>query len=424
MNGHGPAAPGSTGPARPHPSHPHPPHPHPHPHPHPSHPDGPAPDRRAPDAPASDAPALDVSAADVPAPDALPVDGPAPDGPGFASDVPASDVPAPDGRGLPDLPDLPALPALSRGTGLPGGAGLRGGGAPDLPGAAGAVVDGAGSGVPLGPPLHVAGLEGPWEEVHDQLADRGHVLVHTTWGQWLAAALLDPGLRDLLGRDWPRYRQTAAPAGRLRFAASRMVLKHTAAAALHLPADALDLAYRPGGRPQLRGLAGVEVSLAHTDELIVVAVSRTGPIGVDAEPVTRRPSFDLLHPYVCTPAEAAGLAALPEDDRTARLLHLWTLKEAYTKALGHGMRRRFAAFGFSRDEQGRTVLAGEPAGVPRWILATHLVHDRYLVSVAHRPLRPVETASRPAAHPLEETRLPPAATLGWQLPGSSGAQPT
>ncbi|WP_329326301.1 4'-phosphopantetheinyl transferase family protein [Streptomyces sp. NBC_01689] len=378
--------------------------------------------------------------------------------------APGGPGPAPGRPGPPRLPELPRLPAGfgppdEDGPGLPGPRGRR----MEVPDGAGAV---AGSGgVLLGPPLHVAGPEGPWEEVHDQLTDRGQVLVHTTWGQWLAAALLDPGLRGLLGRDWPRYRQTAAPAGRLRFAASRMVLKHTAAAALQLPADALDLAYRPGGRPHLRGLAGTEVSLAHTDELIVVAVSRSGPIGVDAEPLTRRPSFDLLHPYVCTPAEAAELAALPEDERTVRLLHLWTLKEAYTKALGHGMRRRFAAFGFSRDAQGRTVLAGEPAtpepvddpgparpgparpgpdgpgpegaasegaasegagpaGTARWILATHLVHDRYLVSAAHRPSHPVETASRPAPHPLEGTRLPPAATLGWRLPGSSGAQPT
>jgi 4'-phosphopantetheinyl transferase len=272
--------------------------------------------------------------------------------------------------------------------------------------------------------LHVAGPDGPWEQVHDQLAGQGHALVHTTWGQWLTAALLDPGLRSLLGRDWPRYRQTAAPAGRLRFAVSRMVLKHTAAAALQVPADALDLAYRPGGRPHLRGLAEAEVSLAHTDELIVVGISRSGPIGVDAEPVTRRPSFELLHPYVCTPDEAAELAALGEDERALRLLHLWTLKEAYTKALGHGMRRRFSAVGFRRDEQGRTVLAGEPDGVARWILATHLVHGRYLVSSARRPPEEIESASRPAPHPLEETGLPPAATLGWQLPGSSGAQPT
>lgn len=375
--------------------------------------------------------------------------------------APGGPGPAPGRPGPPRLPELPRLPAgfgppgQDDGPGPPGLQGRR----TEVPDGAGAVTGGAvagSGGVLLGPPLHVAGPEGPWEEVHEQLTGRGQVLVHTTWGQWLAAALLDPGLRGLLGRDWPRYRQTAAPAGRLRFAASRMVLKHTAAAALQLPADALDLAYRPGGRPHLRGLAGTEVSLAHTDELIVVAVSRSGPIGVDAEPLTRRPSFDLLHPYVCTPAEAAELAALPEDERTVRLLHLWTLKEAYTKALGHGMRRRFAAFGFSRDAQGRTVLAGEPAtpgpadggpgpdgpgpegagsegagsegagpaGAARWILATHLVHDRYLVSAAHRPSHPVETASRPAPHPLEGTRLPPAATLGWRLPGSSGAQPT
>ncbi|MFJ5273917.1 4'-phosphopantetheinyl transferase superfamily protein [Streptomyces sp. NPDC088358] len=372
VNGLGPAAPGGTGPARPHPSS----------RPHPSHPDIPAPD---------------IPAPDIPAPDI-----PAPDGPGTGGPEQAEPAQLPEPAEPAELPELGDLVGRMG----PGGG------------------QGRGSGGLLGPPLHVAGPEGPWEEVHDQLTGRGHVLVHTTWGQWLAAALLDPGLRGLLGRDWPRYRQTAAPAGRLRFAASRMVLKHTAAAALQLPADALDLAYRPGGRPHLRGLAGTEVSLAHTDELIVVAVSRTGPIGVDAEPVTRRPSFELLHPYVCTPAEAAELAALPEDDRTARLLHLWTLKEAYTKALGHGMRRRFAAFGFSRDEQGRTVLADEPAGAPRWILATHLVHDRYLVSAAHHPLLPVETPSRPAPHPLEETGLPPAATLGWPLPGSSGAQPT
>lgn len=239
----------------------------------------------------------------------------------------------------------------------------------------------------VGAPLHVPGPDGPWDEVGDRLEDDGLVVVRTTWGQWLTAALLDPGLRPLLGNDWPRYRQTPAAAGRLRFAVSRSVMKHTAATALGVPAHTLDLGYSPGGRPLLRGLGGeVELSLAHTDELIVVAVSRTGPIGVDAEPADRAVSVDLLRDHVCTAREGAELAALPEEERRARLLRLWTLKEAYTKALGHGLRRRFSGFGFGRDGRGRPVLEeGQDGagGAGEWEFATHLVEERYLVSSAH-----------------------------------------
>ncbi|MET7702343.1 4'-phosphopantetheinyl transferase superfamily protein [Streptomyces sp. NPDC005485] len=215
--------------------------------------------------------------------------------------------------------------------------------------------------------------------------DTGRVVVHTTWGEWLTAVLADPGLRPLLGRDWPRYRQQAAAEGRYRFAVSRMVVKYAAAAVLQVDAAGLDLGYKPGGRPFLRGLgAGVDVSLAHTGDLIVVGVSRSGPIGVDAEPADRRPSVELMGAHVCTAAEAAELAALGEEERALRFLQLWTLKEAYTKALGHGMRRRFSAFGFTRDAGGRIVLDSDDPGAAAWSLATHLVQGRYLLSTAHR----------------------------------------
>ncbi|WP_189314812.1 4'-phosphopantetheinyl transferase family protein [Streptomyces brasiliensis] len=260
------------------------------------------------------------------------------------------------------------------------------------------------AGAPLPPPRHVAGPEGPWEEAAGDLEDSGVAVVHTTWGEWLTATLLDPGLRALLGHDWPRYRQTRAAAGRLRFAVSRAVVKHAAGAVLEMPADTLDLAYRPGGQPRLRGLGDqLGVSLAHTDDLIVVGLSRTGPIGVDTEPVGRPAPLELLGEYVCTPQETAALAALPEAERTLRLLELWTLKEAYTKALGQGMRRRFAAFGFCRDTEGRIALAGPQADGPAWAFDTHVVLGRYLVSTAHRPPHTARTAPAPAARPGSPT---------------------
>ncbi|MFG2091966.1 4'-phosphopantetheinyl transferase family protein [Streptomyces sp. NPDC048612] len=135
--------------------------------------------------------------------------------------------------------------------------------------------------------------------------------------------------------------------------------------------------------PEQRGF-GEEphLSLVHTEELIVAA-GRCGPIGVDTESVTRQVSYDLLRMQVCTPEEAEVLDALPEAERTARFLRLWTLKEAYTKALGQGMRRSFSAVGFCWDFGGRPALAKNSASARARSFATNLVQDRYLVSEAH-----------------------------------------
>ncbi|MFE9427053.1 4'-phosphopantetheinyl transferase family protein [Kitasatospora sp. NPDC006697] len=253
-----------------------------------------------------------------------------------------------------------------------------------------------------GRPLHVAAPLWPWEPVCERVAETGRVVVYTTWGEWLSAVLLTPELRRLLGPDWPRYRQNPAQEGKLRFAVSRLVMKFTAAAALQVRPEDLDLAYQPGGRPQLRGLgAELELSLSHSDELIVVGVSRTGPIGVDTEPVDRRISFELLREHTCTPEEARVLAELPEDERAAWLLRLWTLKEAYTKALGHGLRRRFGAFGFRRAG-GAVELAEDSPFAHEWEFATHVVQGRYLVTEAHRRTGGVRGAFGAVSAPQEQ----------------------
>ncbi|WP_409351145.1 4'-phosphopantetheinyl transferase family protein, partial [Streptomyces sampsonii] len=136
-------------------------------------------------------------------------------------------------------------------------------------------------------PLHMPGSAPgrPWEAVRARL-EEGHVVVTATWGEWLSAALTPPRCAPA-GRDWQRYRRTENAVARYRFVTSRMLVKHTAAAVLDSDPAALELAYRIGGRPFLRGFDQLDVSLSHTGDLLVVAVSRTGRIGVDAEPVDR-----------------------------------------------------------------------------------------------------------------------------------------
>ncbi|MEV6583979.1 4'-phosphopantetheinyl transferase superfamily protein [Streptomyces sp. NPDC051582] len=252
-------------------------------------------------------------------------------------------------------------------------------------------------------PVHVTGPAGPWDAVREGMARRGNASVHTTWGEWLTAALAEPALRPLLGRDWQRYRHTTDPTIRFRFVASRLAVRYTAAAALGTDPAKLDLSYKPGGRPYLRGLDQIDLSLTHTDELIAVGISRNGRIGIDTEPADRRLAFSLLQNQVCTEAERAELAALPEAEQTAGMLRLWTLKEAYTKALGQGLRMGFSEFGFATGASGTLtgtpaasatsgtghtpgtgLLApdGSPAAHGEWAFGTYPVLGRYLVSIA------------------------------------------
>ncbi|MFD7868563.1 4'-phosphopantetheinyl transferase family protein [Streptomyces sp. NPDC057682] len=247
-------------------------------------------------------------------------------------------------------------------------------------------------------PLYVGGPDGPWDAVQDRFSSAGHVVVHTTWGVWAPSALLDPDLRQTLGRDWPRYRQFPATGQRLGFAASRYVMKYTVAEALEVPVGAIDFTFRPGGRPGVRGWDELSLSLAHTDELLVVAVSRTGPVGVDIERADRSIPFDLMGEEMCTPREVRRLTQLPPERRQAELLRLWTLKEAYTKALGYGLRHSFSRVGFESDAEGRTRLAAPAPDTGTWTFGTHEVQGRYLVSEAHRgPLPGPDADPSPAA---------------------------
>ncbi|GHF02230.1 hypothetical protein GCM10014715_67980 [Streptomyces spiralis] len=234
----------------------------------------------------------------------------------------------------------------------------------------------------VAPPVHIPRPDSSWLRIRENLLDRGATVAYATWTEWLPAVLTTPRLKPLLGRDWNRYAATRDPAVRSRFAASRLLIKYTAAAALGIEAQDIDIAYRLGGRPYLRGLDQVEVGLTHTGELMAVGISRMGRIGLDAERADRRFDLGLMRRQMCTPAEAAELAALAEEEQAACVLRLWTLKEAYTKALGQGMRLPFTEFGFGLALGGLRTPDGAAAQGEEWAFASHPVLGRYLISAA------------------------------------------
>lgn len=124
----------------------------------------------------------------------------------------------------------------------------------------------------------------------------------------------------------------------------------------------------PSGRPVLVGAhaGAAALSVTHTAGLVAVAVAR-GPLllGVDAERVRSVRSAAAIASRRFHPAEAAHLAGMPEPALSREFLRMWSLKEAYGKAVGHGVAMSLST---CRTDHG-TVEAPPPPGGGRWFAA-------------------------------------------------------
>ncbi|AWT43337.1 MULTISPECIES: 4'-phosphopantetheinyl transferase family protein [Streptomyces] len=239
----------------------------------------------------------------------------------------------------------------------------------------------------LGEPITITGPRGDWSRVRADLDRHGCAVLHARVDDWRPEKAGGPRLRALLGRDWQRFLELTHPDVRTRFASSRILLKFAAAAVLDVSPPTVEIGYAGSGRPYLRGYDGVHISLSHTDELLLVGLATGGVIGVDAERNDRRLYGPGLGRHMCTPHEVEEIEALPPDRRDPALVRLWTLKEAYSKAIGLGMQFRFTDFGFrSDDSDDRPTELLRPDGTPgttgEWTFGTYGIDDRFTVSVA------------------------------------------
>ncbi len=107
---------------------------------------------------------------------------------------------------------------------------------------------------------------------------------------------------------------------------------------LGIAAERLVIERHSGGKPYLIGPGPtIEFNLSHSMEVALLAVCRDFSVGVDIEQMRRIDEPLRLARRALPPIEAAEIAALPGDQRTARLLDRWTRLEARQKALGRGI---------------------------------------------------------------------------------------
>lgn len=142
------------------------------------------------------------------------------------------------------------------------------------------------------------------------------------------------------------------------------------------------------GKPELdaahAGL-GLRFNLSHTRGMVACVVSSGCDVGVDVEALDTQADIRALATRFFAPNEAAALDMCPEADRLPRFIELWTLKESYVKAIGHGLSHALDTFSFVIDGAD-TIRFNPPATEPpdRWRFGLASPTDRHRLAVAAR----------------------------------------
>lgn len=174
-----------------------------------------------------------------------------------------------------------------------------------------------------------------------------------------AGARAAPALRGLLGAGelerLARFRQAA---DRERFLLGRGGLRWLLGTLLDCPAAELPLTVGSHGKPELRG--GPQFNISHSGDLVLLAVHRHCPIGVDVEQQRPELDWEAIARRVLPARELQALRQLPPQRRAAGYLRAWCRLEAKLKARGAGF-SALAALA-AEEEAAREQAAQEARG--------------------------------------------------------------
>ena len=91
------------------------------------------------------------------------------------------------------------------------------------------------------------------------------------------------------------------------------------------------------GKPFCLNNPNLRFNISNSGNKVVYAFSLDGELGIDLEQLRKVDDFDDLVKKNFSSAEQAYINKIP-DEREARFFKFWTIKEAYLKAIGEGMR--------------------------------------------------------------------------------------
>jgi 4'-phosphopantetheinyl transferase len=155
-----------------------------------------------------------------------------------------------------------------------------------------------------------------------------------------------------------------------RWTMARAAVRVILGSYLGISPSSLTFSYNNNGKPEINNSeydGTLQFNVSHSERLCALALTRFDRVGVDVEQIREIPDTLDIAKESFSESEYKSLLTETSEQRTPRFLRLWTEKEAYLKALGHGLGQ---IPGWQTQPASQRIIhkpaANSSASVPQW----------------------------------------------------------
>ncbi|HET7010421.1 MAG TPA: 4'-phosphopantetheinyl transferase superfamily protein [Anaerolineales bacterium] len=163
---------------------------------------------------------------------------------------------------------------------------------------------------------------------------------------------------------------------RRRYVISRGLLRLILSRYLAVEARDLGFGYGEWGKPAIpesKNGSRLQFNVSHSAQGVMYAIAPDRRVGIDIECIRTIPEADDIADRFFSDDERRACASASPRRRDEVFLELWTRREAFLKALGHGWNAQVPAAAFSDIEGGHW---------PAWLVRTFRPTGEYIAAVA------------------------------------------
>jgi 4'-phosphopantetheinyl transferase len=196
-----------------------------------------------------------------------------------------------------------------------------------------------------------------------------------------------------------RYEGLRRERDRALYLAAHLNVRAALAAATRTGTREWRIDYDAKGRPLAIGPSGVvapSVSITHTTGLAACAIGDAAAVGIDVEACDRKVNAAAIARRRFSEREHARLLVVPGPERDRLFLEYWTLKEAYLKGRGIGVRVPLKDVDLDLSESGEAQVrtGASLAREDGWRLSLLRAPQGYVAALAARPVPPADVEIR------------------------------